>query len=237
MPWASSRSSAVACSAWSSASVSRPGSSSSSFCKARRASFRVMVVCTSRCCAPSCRSRTTRRRSSSVAATIRARDAATSARASVFAIAVATSSVNSASRSSMWSGRGSASATPAPITPQNSPSTTIAAPVPSGSRSGLWRRGSRRRFRRSPRSSKAGHLREQCGGRALLYRPGGVRLERMRSIAPRTDHGGGVLGFVAPDHHQRHAQHLSDFPRDGGEHLRRRRPARDQRRDPPQRCL
>ena len=60
-----------------------------------------MTVWTSRCCAPSCRSRTTRRRSSSVAATIRARDAASSARASVFEIAVATSSVNSASRSSM----------------------------------------------------------------------------------------------------------------------------------------
>ena len=40
------------------------------------ASFSVMTVWTRRCCAPSCRSRTTRRRSSSVAATIRARDAA-----------------------------------------------------------------------------------------------------------------------------------------------------------------
>ena len=45
---------------------------------ARRASLSVMTVWTSRCCAPSCRSRTTRRRSSSVAATIRARDAARS---------------------------------------------------------------------------------------------------------------------------------------------------------------
>ena len=45
---------------------------------------------TSRCCAPSWRSRTTRRRSSSAAATIRARDAARSARAWTFEIAVAT---------------------------------------------------------------------------------------------------------------------------------------------------
>ncbi len=45
---------------------------------ARPARLSVMTVWTRRCCAPSCRSRTTRRRSSSAAATIRARDAARS---------------------------------------------------------------------------------------------------------------------------------------------------------------
>jgi hypothetical protein len=53
---------------------------------------------TSRCCAPSCRSRSIRRRVASAVATIRAREASTSARLSAFAIAVATSSVNCARR-------------------------------------------------------------------------------------------------------------------------------------------
>jgi hypothetical protein len=58
----------------------------------------VITVWTRRCCAPSCRSRTIRRRASSEAATILLRDAAISAELSAFAIAVATSSVNEARR-------------------------------------------------------------------------------------------------------------------------------------------
>ena len=50
---------------------------------------------TSRCCAPSCRSRSIRRRVASAVATIRAREASSSARLSALAIAVATISVNS----------------------------------------------------------------------------------------------------------------------------------------------
>ena len=57
----------------------------------------------------------------------------------------------------------------------------------------------------------------------------------MRSIAPGGDDGRGAVRLVAPDHHQRHAQDLSHLPCDGGEHLRRRRPAGHERRDPPQR--
>ena len=98
MPCASSRSSTFARSALSSASRISAGSAGSPRSSAPHASLRVMIVWTRRCCAPSCRSRTTRRRSSSVAATIRARDAASSARLALFEIAVATSSVNSASR-------------------------------------------------------------------------------------------------------------------------------------------
>ena len=88
-----------------------------------------MIVWTRRCWAPSCRSRTTRRRSSSVAATIRARDAATSVRASAFAIAVATSSVNSAICDSVSGGNGVALLDEAAMTPQRRPSTTIGQPT------------------------------------------------------------------------------------------------------------
>jgi hypothetical protein len=52
-----------------------------------------------------------------------------SARLAVFEIAVATSSVNSASRSSMWSGRRSRSVESAEIAPHTSPSTMIGAPA------------------------------------------------------------------------------------------------------------
>jgi hypothetical protein len=54
---------------------------------------------TRRCWMPSCRSRSSRRRVSSAAATIRARDADSSARLWVFAMAVPSSSVNPARRS------------------------------------------------------------------------------------------------------------------------------------------
>ena len=59
----------------------------------------------------------------------------------------------------------------------------------------------------------------------------------MRSIAPGAEHGRGAGRVVAPDHHQRHAQHLSHLPGDGGEHRRRRRPSGDEYRDPSQRRL
>ena len=63
---------------------------------ARCASFKVTTAWTRRCWAPSCRSRSMRRRASSAAMTTRAREATSSSRLSAFAIAVATSSVNSA---------------------------------------------------------------------------------------------------------------------------------------------
>ena len=61
---------------------------------------------TSRCWMPSCRSRSIRLRVSSAAATIRAREAISSARLSAFAIAVATSSVKLARRASVSAGSG-----------------------------------------------------------------------------------------------------------------------------------
>jgi len=59
---------------------------------------------TSRCWAPSCRSRSIRCRAWSLAATIRTREAVTSPCASALAIAVATSSVKPASRASVSAG-------------------------------------------------------------------------------------------------------------------------------------
>ena len=88
-----------------------------------------MIVWTRRCWAPSCRSRTTRRRSSSVAATIRARDAASSVRASVFEIAVATNSVKFSRRDSVSAGSDPPFGDVATRTPQTRPSTTIGAPT------------------------------------------------------------------------------------------------------------
>ena len=60
-----------------------------------------MMVWTSRCCAPSCRSRTTRRRASSPAVSRRAREAVSWSRLSALAIAVSSSSANCAMRSSV----------------------------------------------------------------------------------------------------------------------------------------
>jgi hypothetical protein len=84
---------------------------------------------TSRCCVPSWRSRSNRRRASSAAATIRARDAISSARAVAFDTAVATSSVNCLSLISERSGIGSGCVEIAMIVPQVRPSTMIGAPT------------------------------------------------------------------------------------------------------------
>ena len=78
---------------------------------------------TSRCCAPSCRSRSKRRRASSAAATIRAREAISSARASAFAIAVATSSAKPVRRDSVSGGGGCVLEDPTITVPHKRPST------------------------------------------------------------------------------------------------------------------
>ena len=69
-----------------------------------------------------------RRRASSLAATIRARDAISSACVVAFEIAVATSSVNSATRTSACSGSGAELETTT-IAPHTRPSATIGAPA------------------------------------------------------------------------------------------------------------
>jgi hypothetical protein len=66
-------------------------------------------------------------------------------------------------------------------------------------------------------------------------RGAGARVERMRAIAPGAEHARRAVGLVAPDHHQRHAEHPSHLPRDGGEHVRRRRPAGHEHRHTAQR--
>jgi hypothetical protein len=83
-------------------------------CATRTASARD----TSRSGTPSWRLRSKRRRVSSLAATMRARDAARSARAWTLAIAVATSSVNFPTRSSVSGGNGSGSKELTAIAPQ-----------------------------------------------------------------------------------------------------------------------
>jgi len=88
-------------------SVARCSSRSAGTACAAARSSRTSV--TRRCCVPSCRSRSIRLRVASAVATIRARDAFSSARLSAFAIAVATSSVKSASRASVLAGSGSGS--------------------------------------------------------------------------------------------------------------------------------
>ena len=76
---------------------------------------------------PSWRSRSIRRRVSSAALTIRARDPASSARASALAIAAAASSAKSVRRASVSAGSGVEE--PASSTPHSRPSTTIGAPT------------------------------------------------------------------------------------------------------------
>ena len=69
------------------------------------------------------------RRVASAVATIRAREAASSARFSALAIAVATSSVNSVSRSSVSSGKVRSLVEATTITPQRRSSTMTGAPA------------------------------------------------------------------------------------------------------------
>jgi hypothetical protein len=102
-----------------------PGSSSGGFPIIARA-WKESAI--SRCWTPSCRSRSIRRRASSPAATILLRDAESSAAPSAFAIAVATSSVNEASRTSVSGGSGP-SFDVAVTVPQRRPSTTIGLPT------------------------------------------------------------------------------------------------------------
>ena len=74
--------------------------------------------------------------------------------------------------------------------------------------------------------------------RRSVQRPARTGLERMRKLAPGSDHGRRrPVWVVAAHHHHRHADDVPDLPHDRGEHVRRRRPAGHQRRDPPQRVL
>lgn len=84
---------------------------------------------TSRCCAPSCRSRSGRRRASLEAATIRAREAISSARDVQAAMEVATRSANSALRYCVSGGNDLAGVEPTTAMPQTRPSTTSGAPA------------------------------------------------------------------------------------------------------------
>ena len=86
-------------------------------------------IAISRCCVPSWRFRSIFLRASSPAATILARDATSSVRFAAFEMAVATSSVKRASRSSVSGGRGSSLSVAATSAPHKMPSTTIGVPT------------------------------------------------------------------------------------------------------------
>ena len=115
--------------AYSSASATSSPARSSPLATACWVRLRVRMVWTRRCWAPSCRSRTTRRRASSLAVTTRPREATTSARASALAPAVATSSVKSAICDSVSGGNGTSRVVEAAITPHIRPPTTIGQPT------------------------------------------------------------------------------------------------------------
>src|SRR5579859_5073136 len=120
---------------------------------------------TRRCWVPSCRSRSIRRLVSSAAATIRAREAASSVRLSALLTAVATSSVKSAIRSMVLAGNGSRVVNTV-TTPHRRPSTTIGLATtdripsvrrPSATRSGtLFHSSSSTRAGRPVRHTAAG---------------------------------------------------------------------------------
>jgi hypothetical protein len=95
-----------------------------------RAARSVSISDTSRRWVLSCRSRSIRLRASSAAATTRARDAASAARLSAFAIATANSSVKLAKRTTLSAGSDCSRVEPAAITPHSRPSTMIGAPTP-----------------------------------------------------------------------------------------------------------
>ena len=79
--------------------------------------------------------------------------------------------------------------------------------------------------------------RDPCRERRPVERPVRPRLERMRAVGPRADHGHRAVAVEARELHERDAEHLRDLLGDGREHLRRRCAAGDERRDPAQRRL
>ena len=143
-----------------------------SFWSARLASFSVMTVWTSRCCAPSCRSRTTRRRSSSVAATIRARATRADLRPRFGVRDRRRDQLGEASiqaRLGVRPAAASASGEVRPSTPQRRPSTTIGRRPRSGFPACARSRRSRR-WPRVRRCAPAARLSAHC--RRCSFRPG-----------------------------------------------------------------
>ena len=129
MPCASSRSSV---SAWASSfenSSSRRSASAGDVRSFAWASRSPSESATSRCCAPSCRLRSSRRRSVSLASTMRRREAASSSRAWALATARPTSSANACRRRSVSSGRLSSRRRATTSAPQVAPATVIGTPT------------------------------------------------------------------------------------------------------------
>ena len=193
---------------------------------------------------PSCRSRSIRRRVSSEAATIRARDAARAARLSAFAIAVATSPVKPVRRDSVSPGKrlvdllrvdeqsapqaaldddraADRGADPELVSNErgDAPGNAVVVVYPDGSARPRDRRCQIAPFER-PRT------RNQWVCSAVLVFGGPGRYDSHRVMALVTGHSGEVSAEQPPD-----------LRRDRREQLLRLRPERHQRRDPPQRRL
>ena len=188
-----------------------------------RASLSVMIVCTSRCCAASWRSRCRRRRVRRRSATTRAREAVSSARDSALAIAAATSSANCCRRDSVPPGSGCAG----DVAVQH-------APHPPGDDD---------RCRDGRREAElGGQLRVALAAVVIdahraTVAPDPVRqrvrLERdgraqRRGAAVRGDHHERVVLLEAGERHRLAAEQAGRLPGDGGEHLLRRHRERDE---------
>ena len=237
MPWASSRSSAVACSAWSSASASRRRQPRRSFCEraARELQrddrvdqplLRAVVqiadhppaLVVGRRHDPRPRRRQLRPR---LGVRDRRRDQLGEAR-------------RAATRCPPAAARPAATSTT--MTPQRRPSTTIGAPTAERPPSCARRP---RPLRWPPRS--------RCGPAALFRAPArrclspqgqtGADREGGAGLAPLRDHGDRRVGLVADHSRVVDAEEPCHLLGDRGEDLRRRRLVRDERRHAPQRGL
>ena len=190
---------------------------------------------TSCCCAPSCRSRSIRRRVASAVATIRARDASSSARLSVFAIAVATSSVNSASRLSV-SGGGGSSVVETTAGPPERPSTKTGAPTDERQPKCRAAAGAGRAHRRNCRSAPGRRV-SKISPDTVPSRGNRSRVDVAAAPGPAPESGYRAFGLVAGESGGVGRNQPSDLGAHRLEHGRRPRALRHECGDPPQRRL
>ena len=138
---------------------------------------------------------------------------ASCSRVSLLEIAVATRSVNSASRSSMRSGSGTPFAIATPMWPHASPSTTTGAPAAEPTPTLDARVHGRARDVSATSSIRTGWPVRMCSRhrdeRRIVPRPVGAGGERVRAVAPRARDGHAPVPLPAIDLHQPRAQQLA----------------------------
>ena len=172
-------------------------------------------MCTSRCWAPSCRSRTTRRRASSPAVSRRAREAMSWSRLSAFAIAVSSSWANLAIRSSVSAGGDCSPAQLAMITPQSRPSTTIGAPTAEPTSTPPHGRAPRSdlALAGSPDPGGPPGAPDHRGHALALVADARPRRQPARVRTAMRDHGHLFVRLVAEQHRRVGAEQLAPSPR------------------------